>query len=82
MSIGMRKPLRQQSNFSRRYAGALPASPICYKIIDEYLGQLEPRFDRFHLRVLKSRLESLFGDQRYRFMFGNRSTVEDSISIV
>jgi DNA helicase HerA-like ATPase len=52
-----------------------------YKIIDEYLGQLEPRFARHHMRSLKSRLESLFSDQRYRFMFG-RSTVEDSLDRV
>lgn len=52
-----------------------------YKIIEEYLGQLEPRFSRLHLRSLKSRLESLFADQRYRFMFG-RSTVEDSLDRV
>jgi uncharacterized protein len=52
-----------------------------YKIIEEFLGQLEPRFARFHLRSLKSRLESLFADQRYRFMF-NRSTVDDSLDRV
>ncbi len=52
-----------------------------YKLMEEYLGQLEPRFARFHLRSLKSRLESLFGDQRYRFMFG-KSTVDDSLDRV
>ncbi len=52
-----------------------------YRIIEEYLGQLEPRFPRFHLRSLKSRLENLFADQRYRFMFG-RSTVEDNLDQV
>ncbi len=45
-----------------------------FKIIDEYLGQLEPRHGRLHLRSLRSRLENLFGDIRYKFMFG-KSTV-------
>ncbi len=52
-----------------------------FKIIDEYLGQLEPRHGRLHLRSLRSRLENLFSDIRYKFMFG-KSTVEDCLDRV
>jgi uncharacterized protein len=52
-----------------------------FKLIDEQLGMLEPRYGRFHLRSLRGRLESLFTDPRYKFMFG-RSTVEDSLDRV
>lgn len=75
----MRKPL-DISNFSADTPVPYRFADL-YKIIEEYLGQLEPRFPRFHLRSLKSRLESLFTDQRYKFMF-NRSTVDDSLDRV
>jgi uncharacterized protein len=75
----MRKPL-DISSYSADTPVPYRFSDL-YKIIEEYLGQLEPRFPRFHLRSLKSRLESLFTDQRYKFMF-NRSTVEDSLDRV
>ncbi len=75
----IRKPL-DVSNFSADSPVPYRLSDL-YKIIDEYLGQLEPRFGRLHLRSLKSRLESLFADQRYKFMSG-RSTVEDSLDRV
>lgn len=75
----IRKPL-DNTNFSADSPVPYRFNDL-YKIIEEYLGQLEPRFARFHLRSLKSRLESLFADQRYRFMFG-RSTVEDSLDRV
>lgn len=52
-----------------------------FKIIDEFLGQLEPRHGRYYLRSLKSRLESLFTDVRYKFMFG-KSTVDDCLDRV
>ena len=40
-----------------------------FKLIDEMLGQLEPRFDRIRLKTLRVRLDSLTNDQRYGFMF-------------
>ncbi len=52
-----------------------------FRLIDEHLGLLEPRHSRYHLRTLKSRLDSLFTDIRYRFMFA-RSTVDDSLDRV
>jgi DNA helicase HerA-like ATPase len=79
MSSLLRKPF-EASNFSADTPVPYRFADL-YKIIDEYLGQLEPRFPRFHLRTLKSRLESLFGDQRYRFMFG-KSTVDDCLDRV
>lgn len=40
-----------------------------FKLIDEMLGQLEPRYDRLKLKSLRVRLDSLTNDQRYTFMF-------------
>jgi uncharacterized protein len=40
-----------------------------FKLIDDLLGQLEPRFDRLKLKSLRVRLDSLINDQRYGFMF-------------
>lgn len=40
-----------------------------FKLIDELLGQLEPRFDRLRLKTLRVRIDTLAGDQRYAFMF-------------
>ncbi len=39
-------------------------------IIDEWLGKLEQRYPRSDLRALRSRLEGLSRDPRYKFMFG------------
>jgi uncharacterized protein len=47
-------------------------------LLDEMMGKLDPRHDRYHMRVLKSRLEGLCTDPRFRFMFGKGST-EDNI---
>ena len=64
-----------------------PDSPSPYRmmdlilLLDEMMGKLDPRHDRYHLRVLKNRLESLFSDPRYRFMFG-RGVTEDNIEAV
>jgi DNA helicase HerA-like ATPase len=52
-----------------------------FKIIDEHLGLLEPRHSRYHLRALRSRLESLLADPRFRFMFG-RGTLDDGLDRV
>lgn len=40
-----------------------------FKLIDDMLGQLEPRFDRLHIKALRVRLEALSNDNRYAFMF-------------
>jgi uncharacterized protein len=40
-----------------------------FKLIDEMLGQLEPRYERIKLKTLRVRLDSLVNDQRYSFMF-------------
>ncbi len=64
-----------------------PDSPAPYRmldliaLLDEMMGKLDPRHDRYHLRVLKGRLESLCADPRYRFMFG-RGATEDNIEWV
>ncbi|MGL4242182.1 MAG: ATP-binding protein, partial [Beijerinckiaceae bacterium] len=64
-----------------------PDSPAPYRmldllaLLDEMMGKLDPRHDRYHLRVLKGRLESLCTDPRYRFMFG-RGATEDNIEFV
>jgi DNA helicase HerA-like ATPase len=64
-----------------------PDSPAPYRmldllgLLDEMMGKLDPRHDRYHLRVLKGRLESLATDPRYRFMFG-RGATEDNIESV
>jgi DNA helicase HerA-like ATPase len=64
-----------------------PDSPSPYRmldlisLLDEMMGKLDPRHDRYHLRVLKNRLEGLSTDPRYRFMFG-RGATEDNIETV
>jgi uncharacterized protein len=50
-------------------------------LLDEMMGKLDPRHDRYHMRVLKGRLESLLTDARYKFMFGKGAT-EDSLEWV
>jgi uncharacterized protein len=50
-------------------------------LLDEMLGKLDPRHDRYHMRVLKSRLEGICTDPRFRFMFGKGST-EDNIESI
>ena len=50
-------------------------------LLDEMMGKLDPRHDRYNMRVLKGRLESLLTDARYRFMFGKGAT-EDNLEQV
>jgi uncharacterized protein len=52
-----------------------------FKLIDEMLGQLEPRFDRIRLKSLRVRLDSLFNDQRYSFMFP-KGGVGDNFGVI
>ncbi len=48
-----------------------------FQIIEEFIGKLDQRYSRYHLRNVKSRLEALHSDPRYKFMFG-RTTIEDN----
>ena len=50
-------------------------------LLDEMMGKLDPRHDRFNMRVLKGRLEALVTDPRYRFMFGKGAT-EDNLEFI
>jgi uncharacterized protein len=67
--------------------GGSPDTPTPYRmmdvfaVIEEFMGKLEQRYSRYHLRTLKNRLEGIYNDPRYRFMFGKAST-EDSMQQV
>lgn len=62
-------------------------TPLPYRMtdllaqIDEEIGLLDGRHDRLVLKSLKTRLEALVNDPRYRFMFSAR-TVDDNMSDV
>ena len=62
-------------------------TPVPYRItellalIEERVGQLEGKADRPHLKALKNRIESIINDQRFRFMFGQK-TVSDTMQQV
>lgn len=64
-----------------------PDSPSPYRLLDlialldEMMGKLDPRHDRYHMKVLKGRLEALCSDPRYRFMTG-RGPTEDNFEAV
>ncbi|MCA3564252.1 MAG: ATP-binding protein [Methylocystis sp.] len=68
-------------------AAFTPDSPSPYRmidlisLIDDMMGKLDPKHDRYYLRVLKGRLEGISTDSRYRFMFG-RGVTEDNIEPV
>ena len=47
-----------------------------FAIIDELIGLHELRYPRASLRSLRVRLEALYGDSRYRFMFARANMVE------
>jgi DNA helicase HerA-like ATPase len=51
-------------------------------LLDEMMGKLDQRHDRYHMRVLKGRLEALVTDARYRFMFGKGATEDNLESII
>lgn len=53
-----------------------------FKLIDEMLGQLEPRYDRLKLKSLRVRLDSLTNDQRYGFMFPKGPIVDNFSAIL
>jgi uncharacterized protein len=56
-----------------------PDTPVPYrmadliKLIDDQIGQLEPRYPRYDLKSLKTRVDGLINDPRFRFMFGRIS---------
>jgi DNA helicase HerA-like ATPase len=52
-----------------------------FKQIEDILGQLEPRYERARLKGLRTRLDSLYTDPRYAFLFG-RGMVEDNLAEV
>ena len=69
--------LRRPSSASGTAANGMTAdTPVPYRmtdmfqLMDELLGQLEPRYDKLSVRSLKYRLEALAKDPRYAFMFG------------
>lgn len=63
-------------------------SPVPYRMldvikhIDDILGQLEPRFDRYDLRSLRVRIELLENNQRYNFMFQRGAREENYAAII
>jgi uncharacterized protein len=52
------------------------------KLIDENIGMLEPRYARYDLKSLRSRIESLSQDPAFRFMFGKVANEESLERIV
>lgn len=66
-------------------------TPVPYRMVDllalieERIGQLEGKADRPALKALKSRLESILSDPRFRFMFGAKTVSDvfaDVVSLV
>jgi uncharacterized protein len=53
-----------------------------FKLIDEMLGQLEPRYDRIKLKAVRVRLDSLVNDQRYGFMFPKGGVTDNFAAII
>lgn len=71
--------------YLRRGSDAITAdTPVPYrmadllKLIDERMGLLETKNDRPLYRSLKTRVEAVINDPRYRFMFSSR-LIEDTI---
>lgn len=50
-------------------------------LLDEAMGKLNPTHERHHMRSLRSRLETMIFDPRYRFMFG-KTAIEDNLDEV
>ncbi|HFC05031.1 MAG TPA: DUF87 domain-containing protein [Rhizobiales bacterium] len=53
-----------------------------FNLIEEEIGQLEGNHNRAVLKSLKSRLESLVSDPRYRFMFSQRTVEDNMIAVI
>jgi hypothetical protein len=60
-------------------------TPVPYRmgdltaLIDEQMGKLDSKHDKYKLRTLKNRLDTLCHDPRFRFMFP-RATVDDNLA--
>ena len=52
-----------------------------FQILEDWIGQLEPRYRRGDLRSLKHRLETLNRDPRFKFMFG-LPVMEDTMASI
>lgn len=69
-------------------AGASADTPAPYRmidafaIIDELIGLHELRYPRAALRALKVRLEALYADPRYHFMFARANLIENMGPVV
>lgn len=69
--------------FSPDASNVSPDSPFPYriadifKLIDDETGKLETKYSRFDLRALRSRIDALWHNPRYRFMFG-KASLEDT----
>ena len=63
-------------------------TPVPYRIsdlismLDERMGRLENRGDVTPYRQLKTRLETISGDPRYAFMFGNLTVQDNMVDII
>ncbi|MEL6921610.1 MAG: DUF87 domain-containing protein, partial [Pseudomonadota bacterium] len=63
-------------------------TPIPYRLsdltdlIDERLGQLDRRDERFELKSLLNRISSSVSDPRYRFMFANRTIADNMVDVL
>lgn len=73
------------ATYLRRGGDTLTAdTPIPYriadllKLIDDRMGQLDSKEDRPALKALRSRIEAVINDPRYRFMFNSRM-IDDNI---
>ena len=53
-----------------------------FALIDELIGLHELRYPRAALRSLKVRLEALYGDPRYRFMFARANMIETMAPVI
>jgi DNA helicase HerA-like ATPase len=69
-------------------AGSSIDSPLPYRmtdaftIIDELIGLHEIRYPRAALRTLKVRLEALYADPRYHFMFARANMIESMSPVI
>ncbi len=70
----------------RRSVGYTVDTPVPYllqdliALIDERMGKLENRASRMHHHRLTTRLETISGDTRYEFMFGNANVGGDTMA--
>ena len=82
-SNGATDKLRRPDNLSINVDTPVPyRMSDVMRLIDEILGQLEPRFSRIALRSLKIRIEIIENNPRYAFMFGRAGRDDNFESIV